>query len=145
MVQLDRRQFTLDGKAFKFLVIKDTSAIWCAREHEHRTNRMIVQLAQIAHDLKSPLRCIYSSISLIQNLIEDSPEVRNLSQNINTNFEFIFSMIEDVQDLAKLTTCSTLSLTIDDFNIRDLVASIQTMFKMQFESKKIELLTEVCN
>ena len=143
MVQLDRRHFTLDGKAFKFLVIKETSAIWCAREQEHRTNRMIVQLAQIAHDLKSPLRCIQSSSSLIQSLIAESPEVQTLGRNIHTNFEFIFSMIEDVQDLAKLTTCTTLSLTIDHFSLRDLVASIQTMFQLQFESKKIRLVIEV--
>ena len=54
-------------------------------------------------------------------------------------------MIEDVQDLAQLTASAQLKMTDDSFSVRELVASVSSMFEMQAEAKGIKLLTEVCD
>ena len=81
----------------KILIIKDMTNAARADEQKQTTNRLIVQLAQIAHDLKAPLRCIDSSSNLLLGLVDqEDPEVKTLHRNMRSNFEFAYSMIEDV-------------------------------------------------
>ena len=61
----------------------------------------MIQLASIVHDLKTPLNCIQGTINIIKLLIEQQPGLMQYMKNINRSFEFIFSMIEDIQDLAQ--------------------------------------------
>ena len=70
-----------------------------------------LELSRIAHDLKSPLENIqlaYQNIGFILKLdIEDFlanlPEVLKSMNNIDSNFKFIYQMIQEITYLAEFT------------------------------------------
>lgn len=70
---------------------------------QNKQDSMYIQLAQIAHDLKTPLKCINSSTDLLHSLLDKhTPGIDILIQNLRSSFEFNFSLIEDIQDIGKI-------------------------------------------
>lgn len=64
-------------------------------------------------------------------------------KNINLSFEFIFSMIEDIQDLAKFTNDQNFSLEEAYFNIREFLKEVSLLFEEQCKFKKLKLIKKV--
>jgi signal transduction histidine kinase len=61
-------------------------------------------LASILHDLKTPLNCISGTSQILRAFVEtDQPILMPYIKNFDLSLEFIFSMIEDIQDLAKFS------------------------------------------
>lgn len=104
----------------------------------------MIQLAQVVHDLKTPMSCVKLTINLVRMMIEDSnPEVTQLIKNINVSFEFIFQMIEDIQDLAKFSNNQTFTFNNELFKVGQLRDEIVTIFEEQCVQKKLSLKFEV--
>jgi len=73
------------------------------RQQESRQQDML-QLASILHDLKTPLNCISGTSQIFKILIEEKqPDLMGHLKNFDLSLDFIFSMIEDIQDLAKFS------------------------------------------
>ena len=49
-------------------------------------------------------------------------------KNFDISLEFIFSMIEDIQDLAKFSGNQKFSLTNDYFNVRNFINEVLILF-----------------
>ena len=71
------------------------------------------------------------------------PELLPYWKNFDLSFEFIFSMIEDIQDLAKFNNNQKFSLVNEYFDIREFLDDVMTLFKEQSKFKKIELKQHV--
>jgi len=64
-------------------------------------------------------------------------------KNISMSFEFIFSMIEDIQDLAKFNNNQAFSLANDFFNIRSFLDDVGVLFEEQCKFKNLGLKKEI--
>ena len=65
------------------------------------------------------------------------PELLPFWKNFDLSFEFIFSMIEDIQDLAKFNNNQKFSLVNEYFEIREFLDDLMTLFKEQSKFKNI--------
>ena len=61
--------------------------------------------------------------------LDEQEDLKQYMKNINLSFEFIFSMIEDIQDLAKFNNNQNFSLNNDEFNIRDFLGEVGNLFE----------------
>ena len=82
---------------------------------------------------------------IIKESIEDKPELMQYMKNFNLSFEFIFSMIEDIQDLAKFNNNQKFNIECEFFNIREFVGDVLVLFEEQSKFKKIQLLKEIAD
>lgn len=57
------------------------------------------------------------TINLLSGIIHNNFEVKQLLKNINMSFEFIFSMIDDIQDLAKFTDNQNFTMKNEIFSV----------------------------
>ena len=96
----------------------------------------VLQLASIVHDLKTPLNCIQGSIWIIKHsLLKELKQTTEKNQmlkylkNFDISFEFLFSMIEDIQDLAKLNNNHQLSIECQQFNVKDFLDDVILLFE----------------
>jgi signal transduction histidine kinase len=64
-------------------------------------------------------------------------------KNIDINMEFIFQMIEDIQDLAKFNNNQKFTLQNEYFNVREFLNDVIVLFEEQCKFKGIELIKEV--
>jgi len=82
----------------------------------------MIQLASICHDLKTPLNCISNTCQILREFILSwDPDLINYIKNFDISLDFIFSMIEDIQDLAKFSGNQKFTLTNDFFDLRKFV------------------------
>ena len=103
-----------------------------------------MQLASIVHDLKTPLYCIQGTISIVSSLLQDDNTV--LTQylaKINTSFDFIFSMIEDIQDLAQFNNNQHFSINNETVPVRPFLNEVGALFEEQCAFKNIQLLLNI--
>jgi hypothetical protein len=56
------------------------------------------------------------------------PELINYIKNFDISLEFIFSMIEDIQDLAKFSGNSKFTLSNEFFDLRKFVQEVCVLF-----------------
>lgn len=103
-VLIQSKKYMIDGQPHYIFTFNDISDKLHILEQNKEKLHSMIQLAQVVHDLKTPMSCIKLTINLVRMMIEDqNPEVTQLIKNINVSFEFIFQMIEDIQDLAKFS------------------------------------------
>jgi signal transduction histidine kinase len=100
-VTIHARSFKIKGKLHYIFTFEDVSSHRRYLKHQEAKKHNMIQLASIVHDLKTPLNCIQGTINIIKLLVEQQPGLVQYMKNINRSFEFIFSMIEDIQDLAQ--------------------------------------------
>ena len=61
----------------------------------------------------------------------EDPMLGQSIKNFDLSLEMIFSIIEDIQDLAKFTGNQMFTLTNDFFNMREFVDDVLILFKQQ--------------
>jgi signal transduction histidine kinase len=61
-------------------------------------------------------------------------------KNIDINMEFIFQMIEDIQDLAKFNNNQKFTLQNEYFNVREFLNDVIVLFEEQCKFKGIDLI-----
>lgn len=80
---------------------------------------------------------------MIQSTIPNEPMIMQFISNINISFEFLFSMIEDIQDLAKFNNNQEFTLDNEFMDIQKLIKELRIIFEDQCKVKNLELFTNV--
>lgn len=120
-------------------------ALVYSREKEirlkHERNMLI---ANISHDLKTPVTSIQGYIDGINDGVADTPE--KLRRYLNT-IKFKAGVIDEL--VSNLSTFSKLELSRLDFNmspgdLRDLVLDVTDSYKIDFERAGAALETDIC-
>jgi signal transduction histidine kinase len=104
----------------------------------------MLRLAQIVHDLKTPLHCIQMTIKFLRSLMSvDQSEITELFKSMNISFDYVFSMIEDIQDLAKYNDGQKFTLNEEFFDPLRLLEELKEQFLEVFSAKQLKFVTDV--
>ena len=133
----------INGQTFVMFTVSDVTYQRRINKQREVKQQNMLQLASIVHDLKTPLNCINSTIKMMKpDLVTD--EVSELAlKNINISFEFIFGMIEDIQDMAKFDNNQNFSLNPELFNIRTFLDDIAVLFEEQCKFKSLDFIVKI--
>lgn len=119
-------------------------ALIIARDHEnqlkHERNMLI---ADISHDLKTPITSIKGYIDGINDGIADTPE--KLAKYLNTiksKAELIDELVSNLSMFAKLEV-SSLKFNMTTGDLRELVFDVVDSFRLDFEHSGIQLEAEL--
>jgi signal transduction histidine kinase len=101
-------------------------------------------LANMSHELRTPLNAILGFTEmLLDGLYGDVPtELKEPLADIQTNGQHLLRLINDVLDLSKIEA-GRMELSLGDYAVADVVASVRASLRSLANEKGLELLTEV--
>ena len=103
-------------------------------------------LANMSHELRTPLNAILGFTELIiDNIYGDVPEkIMDVLERVEKNGRHLLSLINDVLDLSKIEA-GRLSLSLDDYSIKDVIQTVLTSVEALAGEKEIELKVDVAD
>lgn len=115
-----------------------------ARKQAENANReKSMFLANISHELKTPLNGIKGLVYLCQIKSSDEEVLNNLN-NINNYSETLLRMISDLLDISKIDA-KKIDIINSNFDIKQFLKSIQEIYELECKKKKIKFLFEMSN
>ena len=91
-------------------------------------------LANMSHDIRTPMNAIIGITSLIRHDAGDKAKVTEYADKIDTSSQLLLGIINDVLDMSKIEAGKTV-FKYTDFSILDFIQEIDHMFKIQAEEK----------
>ncbi len=100
-------------------------------------------LANMSHDIRTPMNAIIGITSLISHDAGDESKVREYVKKIEVSSHNLLDIINDVLDMNKIESGKT-TLKYRDFSLMELVHEIQVLFGPQTEARhqSFEVVTE---
>lgn len=86
-------------------------------------------LAQISHDMRSPLSVISTAASLIAKFADDRQKTARYLTLINESSGVLKSLVNDILDYSNIRE-GEFAFTVSDFQLRHLLASVTDSFKL---------------
>lgn len=110
-----------------------------ARKNAEEANReKSMFLANISHELKTPLNGIAGLVYLSKLKVTDNEVKRNLS-NIQNYSETLLRMISDLLDSSKIDA-KKINLELSSFNLKEMLEPINQLYTMECKEKNIEFI-----
>jgi signal transduction histidine kinase len=101
-------------------------------------------LANMSHELRTPLNAVLGYAELlvdgVYGQLPDRP--RGVLERIQNNGKHLLALINDVLDLAKIEA-GQLALTLEDYNLPEMVRSVVTATEPLAKSKGLEFITAI--
>ena len=99
-------------------------------------------LANMSHDIRTPMNAIIGITSLIRHDAGDKSKVIEYADKIDTSSKHLLGIINDVLDMSKIEAGKTV-FKYSDFSIVDLIQELDTIFHSQiYEKKQIFTITK---
>lgn len=100
-------------------------------------------VANVSHDIKTPLTIIQTYAEMIQDISGDDPKKRNEHLNvILKETEYLNKLVTDMSELSKLQS-GNIEITRDNFDLKDCTDKVIELLKQLIDEKKIELVTNM--
>lgn len=101
-------------------------------------------LAHMSHELRTPLNSVigFSRVLLDKTEGEISPRLHRFIENIHASGTHLLSLINAILDLAKIEA-GRLDLEIDRFNLREAMASVDSVVKGMAADADVSIVTTV--
>jgi light-regulated signal transduction histidine kinase (bacteriophytochrome) len=100
-----------------------------------RYNSALKRFAHIcAHDMRAPLRTIYSYIELLEEKIEVQEELTTYMEHVKASILYINNLIKDMLSYAET---DILPLKLKDLNLEYVINNIMTVLHKDIEEKKV--------
>ena len=96
-------------------------------------------LTNMSHELRTPLNAILGFSQLLQRDKNISPHQKETLNIINRSGEHLLQLINDVLEMSKIEA-GKVSLQNNDFDLDELLNSLQQMFSLKAESKGLQLV-----
>ena len=97
-------------------------------------------LANVSHDLKTPLTLIKGTAEMLEDLHKDNPEKRSSDvQTIIEEVDRLTNLVNDILDLSKMSSIQE-ELMIEDFDLITLIQSILKRYDVLKEIEKYEFI-----
>lgn len=97
-------------------------------------------LAEVAHELRSPLTALKLQIESLQYNLEDQPEMAY--RRLNNKIDELNTLIEDLYDLARADN-GLLKLNFEPVKVKDLLLEITEGYREVVEHKGLKITTSV--
>ena len=91
-------------------------------------------LANMSHDIRTPMNAIVGITSLIEHECDDGEKVKEYAKKIELSSQHLLGIINDVLDMSKIETGKT-TLKYADFSISELLQEMNTVFHPQANEK----------
>ena len=92
-------------------------------------------LANMSHDIRTPMNAIIGMTSLIRYDAGDKDKVIEYTDKINTSSQHLLGIINDVLDMSKIEAGKTV-FKYSDFSIVEFIQELDTIFHSQIYEKK---------
>ena len=92
-------------------------------------------LANMSHDIRTPMNAIIGITSLIRHDAGDKDKVIEYADKIDTSSQHLLGIINDVLDMSKIEAGKTV-FKYSDFSIVDFIQELDTIFHAQIHEKK---------
>ena len=92
-------------------------------------------LANMSHDIRTPMNAIIGITSLIRHDAGDKGKVIEYADKIDTSSQHLLGIINDVLDMSKIEAGKTV-FKYSDFSIVDFIQELDTIFHSQIYEKK---------
>ena len=92
-------------------------------------------LANMSHDIRTPMNAIIGITSLIRHDAGDKGKVIEYADKIDTSSQHLLGIINDVLDMSKIEAGKTV-FKYSDFSIEDFIQELDTIFRSQISEKK---------
>ncbi len=92
-------------------------------------------LANMSHDIRTPMNAIIGITSLIRHDAGDKGKVIEYADKIDTSSQHLLGIINDVLDMSKIEAGKTV-FKYSDFSILDFIQELDTIFHSQIYEKK---------
>jgi len=133
--KVKERTIELEEKNKELIESQDITNI--ARKNAEEANReKSMLLANISHELKTPLNGIFGLIYLTKLKANDSEVVKNLS-SIQDYSETLLRMISDLLDSSKIEA-KEFKIEKSTFNLIDMLESLKQLYKIQCSDKNLD-------
>ena len=91
-------------------------------------------LANMSHDIRTPMNAIIGITSLIRHDADDKDKVVKYADKIDTSSQHLLGIINDVLDMSKIEAGKTV-FKYTDFSVLDFIQELDTMFQAQIDEK----------
>ena len=91
-------------------------------------------LANMSHDIRTPMNAIIGITSLIRHDAGDKGKVIEYADKIDTSSQHLLGIINDVLDMSKIEAGKT-TFKYTDFSIRDFIQELNVIFHSQTDEK----------
>lgn len=97
-------------------------------------------VANVSHDIKTPLTIIQTYAEMIKDISGDNPEKRNEHLDVIINeTEYLNKLVTDMSELSKLQS-GIIEVQKDNFDIKECTEKVIELLKQVLDEKKINLL-----
>ena len=113
------------------------------RTAESANNAKSDFLANMSHDIRTPMNAIIGMTTLIEHEADSPERVREYTGKMKASGEHLLGIINEVLDMSRIESGKVI-MNIDEFNIYDIVDRTDKSFRPQMNSKdqKFEISTE---
>ena len=118
----------------------ESAIIEACKRAEKATEAKSQFLATMSHELRTPLNGIIGFCDLLLESDIQGEQESN-AQAIKTSGHHLLQVVNDVLDFSKIES-GKLELDEQPINLEELLAQIDTLYRLQFESKGLQLVTE---
>ncbi|MEG4236545.1 PAS domain S-box protein [Microcoleus sp. Pol14C6] len=101
-----------------------------------------VFLANMSHELRTPLNSILGFTQLMSYERNLAPSIQERLQIVNRSGRHLLDLINDILDLSKIES-GRMTLNLSDFDLTNLLASIEEMFQVKVQSKELQLIFDL--
>ncbi|MEG4210605.1 PAS domain S-box protein [Microcoleus sp. S13_B4] len=101
-----------------------------------------VFLANMSHELRTPLNSILGFTQLMSYERNLTPSLQERLQIVNRSGRHLLDLINEILDLSKIES-GRMTLNLSDFDLTNLLASIEEMFQVKVQSKELQLICEL--
>lgn len=94
-------------------------------------------LSQVSHDIRTPMNAILGMTAVAKINIDNKERVKDYLNKITISGKHLLGLVNEVLDMSKIES-GRLSLSNEEFNLKDTVRSLTAFFDSDVETRKID-------
>lgn len=94
-------------------------------------------LANVSHEIRTPLNAIIGFSGVLSKKMEESPDLKHYSKNINKAGKNLLMVINDILDLSKIES-GRIEIQYSTTNLKNIITEVAEIFALSAEEKNLD-------